>query len=108
MLAKAKEEQCCLCTLTEWEAVTVNAEKNTAQLIIPLEDLAPDDRNVTYFGLVAVSANDEKSADYQQSLTMKVDFMRATSSPPRTSHSAPTNIVSLIGVRVMLPKAFAS
>ena len=62
-------------TLTEWEAVTVNAEKNTAQLIIPLEDLAPDDRNVTYFGLVAVSANDEKSADYQQSLTMKVDFM---------------------------------
>ncbi len=62
-------------TLTEWEAVTVNTEKNTAQLIIPLEDLAPDDRNVTYFGLVAVAANDEKSADYQQSLTMKVDFM---------------------------------
>ena len=61
--------------LTEWEAVTVNAEKNTAQIVIPLENLASDDRNVTYFGLVAVSANDEKSADYQQSLTMKVDFM---------------------------------
>ena len=61
-------------TLTEWEEVTVNSEKNTAQMVIPLENLAPENRNITYFGLVAVFANDSKSADYRTLLTMKVDF----------------------------------
>ena len=61
-------------TLTEWEEVTVDTEKNTAQMVIPLENLAPEDRNITYFGIVAVYAKDGNPADARQNLTMNIDF----------------------------------
>lgn len=59
--------------LTKEEDVTVDKEKNIAQMVIPLEKLA-EDWESSSIGIVAVYAHDSNPADSRVSLTMSVDF----------------------------------